>query len=63
MYSFESNQVASEFVRSRVDVPAVTRSELIGNDMRLEVASYDLGEGKFTNSYDISFCQKVVSRI
>ncbi|MBH2007461.1 hypothetical protein I8H83_02570 [Candidatus Saccharibacteria bacterium] len=55
MYSFESNQVASEFVRSRVDVPAVTRSELIGNDMRLEVASYDLGGGKFTNSYDISF--------
>lgn len=55
MHSFETYKAAKEFVSERVDVPALERVENMGEDFTLHAFSQDLGEGKFTNVYDLSF--------
>lgn len=55
MYSFETDRAAKEFVRERVDVPVVEAVELLDDGMTLHAFSQELGEGKFTNVYDLSF--------
>lgn len=55
MHSFETDRAAKEFVRERVDVPVTEAVELLGGGMALHAFSQEMGEGKFTNVYDLSF--------
>lgn len=55
MYSFDTDRAAKEFVRERVDLPALEHTEALGEGMVLHTFSLELEEGKFTNVYDLSF--------
>lgn len=54
-YTFETNIAAKEFVRARVDTPIKDSIETLGNGMVMRTYALDLGEGKFTNVYDLSY--------
>lgn len=55
MYSFDTDIAAKEFVRERVDVPALERIEDLGAGMVLHTSTQEIDEGTFTNVYDLSF--------
>lgn len=54
-YSFETNIAAREFLCARVDAPVADRVEPLSDGMVMQTYALDLGEGKFTNVYDLSF--------
>lgn len=55
MHSFDTDRAAKEFVRERVDVPALGHIESLGEGIVLRTFSQELNEGRFTNVYDLSF--------
>lgn len=55
MHSFDTDIAAKEFVRKRVDVPAVERIEDLGAGMVLHTSTQEIDESTFTNVYDLSF--------
>ena len=54
MFSFETESAAREFVRERIDVPIDAELRHLADGMTLRTFSLDLGNGTFTNVYDLS---------
>lgn len=54
MHSFDTDITAKEFVRKRVDVPAIERIEDLGAGMVLHTSAQEIDEGTFTNVYGLS---------
>ncbi|HEX7368093.1 MAG TPA: hypothetical protein VF261_00360, partial [Candidatus Saccharimonadales bacterium] len=52
--SFDTGVARDLMVRERVDVPVGDRVTDLGDSIALHTATYELGEGKFTNVYDLS---------
>lgn len=60
MKSFEDVNSAYEYISGIVDRPVRDSREAIGQGITLESSSIDLGNGKFTNSYDLIFNDNAV---
>ena len=55
MTSFDTDMAAKAFVKERVDQPAIEQFEQLGKGITLHTFTQELGEGSFTNIYDLSF--------
>ena len=55
LHNFDTDREARDFVSERVDVPIPERIEDIGRSIVLRSYTEDLGDGTFTNVYDLSF--------
>ena len=58
MVAFENPTEAQQFIRDIVDVPVRERHERIGQDIQFHAHSQSIGNGRFTNIYDISYPER-----
>lgn len=55
MSSFKTNEEAKRFFEKEIDRPIVNFTEQLGENITLSAFCHELGDGQFTNVYDISF--------
>lgn len=55
MYSFKTREQAVDFVSSRIDRPVQEATDKFSDGLLLHSSAIDLGDGAFTNMYDLSY--------
>ncbi len=55
MISFETIVEAKAFVQNKVDLPVTERRDYISDNLLFQASTLELGGGRFTNVYDVSY--------